>query len=65
MESLALNIPDSVSILIDGYIKAGVFKTREELFFVALSEFIQRNQLELMDFFATEDIEWAKNQKKI
>lgn len=64
MESIALNIPESVSILMDGYIKAGVFKTREELLFAAISEFIQRNRLELMDHFMNEDIEWAKRFKK-
>ncbi len=64
MKSIALNIPESVSILMDGYIKAGVFKTREELLFAAISEFIQRNRLELMDHFMNEDIERAKKFKK-
>jgi hypothetical protein len=64
MASIALNLPESVSVLMDGYIKAGVFKTREELLLVAISEFVHRNRIELMDFFANEDIEWAKKQKK-
>lgn len=64
MTSIAFNLPDSVSVLIDGYIKAGVFKTREELLFAAISEFVNRNRLELMEYFANEDIEWAKKQKK-
>ena len=65
MASIALNVPESVSVLIDGYIKAGIFKTKEELLFAAISEFIQRNRLELMDHFANEDILWAKKQKKV
>ena len=64
MTSIVLNVPDSYLSLVNGYIKAGVFKTNEELFLAALSEFVNRNQLELLDHFANEDIEWAKKQKK-
>jgi|JI7StandDraft_1071085.scaffolds.fasta_scaffold2511067_1 hypothetical protein len=64
MTSIVLNVPDSFLSLVNGYIKAGVFKTNEELFLAALSEFVSRNQLELLDHFANEDIEWAKKQKK-
>jgi hypothetical protein len=65
MTSIVLNVPDSFLSIVNGYIKAGVFKSKEELLLVALSEFVSRNQLELLEHFANEDIEWAKKQKSI
>ena len=41
-----------------------VFLKQMKIVLAALSEFVSRNQLELLDHFAKEDIEWAKEAEE-
>ncbi|HMZ61827.1 MAG TPA: hypothetical protein PL048_23850 [Leptospiraceae bacterium] len=59
MKSLTIKIPASMEAILDKFVSAGFFKSEEELFLIALSDFIRRNQIELMEYFASEDIKWA------
>jgi hypothetical protein len=63
MKSLTINIPTSMEAMLTKFVSAGYFKTEEDLFIVALSDFIRRNQIELMEYFLAEDIKWAFQKK--
>ncbi|MCB1194492.1 MAG: hypothetical protein H7A23_24100 [Leptospiraceae bacterium] len=59
MNTLTIQIPDTIENVLNKFISEGYFKSKEELFLSAISDFIRRNQLELMETFAKEDIKWA------
>ena len=42
--------------------KAGFFHSELDVLLVAISEFVRRNRIELMERFAREDIELAKKE---
>jgi|JI8StandDraft_1071087.scaffolds.fasta_scaffold111074_2 hypothetical protein len=63
MLSMHVVIPDSLSYLMEKFILAGVFHSKEEMLLTALSDFVQKNQLELLDYFANQDIDWALAEK--
>lgn len=64
MMNLQLSIPESMVFLMENFIKAGVFKTKEEMLLIALSEFVKKNQLELLEYFTNQDIDWALKEKE-
>jgi hypothetical protein len=43
-------------------VKAGVFRSEPDAVLAAMSEFVRRNRVDLMERFAREDIEWAKRE---
>lgn len=63
MVQLELSLPESMIFLMENFIKAGVFHSKEEMLLVALSEFVKKNQVELMDHFANKDIDWILEEK--
>ena len=62
MKTLSVNIPDNLAAQINDYVKAGVFSSEPDVILAAMSEFVRRNQIDLMERFALEDIEWAKKE---
>jgi len=43
-------------------VEAGFFHSELDVLLAAISEFVRRNRIELMERFAREDIEWAKKE---
>ena len=62
MKKLSIEIPDNLAAQIDDYVKAGFFPSEPDVILAAMSEFVRRNRVDLMERFAREDIEWAKNE---
>ncbi len=63
MNTVTIQIPDTIEIILNKFVSEGYFKSKEDLFLLVISDFIRRNQLELMEAFAMEDIQWAFQQK--
>lgn len=64
MTQLALEIPDKMAAEIQQYLVDGWFVSEQELLRAALSEFLRRNRMELMERFQERDIEWAAKQPR-
>ncbi|RJR41177.1 MAG: CopG family transcriptional regulator [Desulfobacteraceae bacterium] len=62
MKTLSIDLPEKLAAEIDAYVKAGLFKSEPEAVLAAMSEFVRRNRVELMERFARDDIEWAKKE---
>jgi len=62
LKTLSIKIPDNLAIQINNYVKAGFFNSEPDVLLAAMSEFVRRNQIDLMERFAREDIEWAKKE---
>lgn len=59
-----LNLPSDVLATVREFVKAGFFKSENELLLAAIAQFVRRNRIELAEQFAREDIEWAKKEAK-
>jgi Arc/MetJ-type ribon-helix-helix transcriptional regulator len=59
MKTLSITLPDHLAERIDDYVKAGFFLSEPDVVLAAMSEFVRRNQVDLMERFAREDIAWA------
>jgi Arc/MetJ-type ribon-helix-helix transcriptional regulator len=59
MKTLLINMPDHLAERIHDYVKAGFFMSEPDVVLAAMSEFVRRNQGDLMERFAREDIAWA------
>jgi len=59
MKTLSINVPDHLAERITDYVKAGFFLSEPDVILAAMSEFVRRNQVDLMERFAREDIAWA------
>jgi len=62
LKTLSINIPDNLAAQINDYVKAGFFTSEPDVVLAAMSEFVRRNQIDLMERFAREDIDWAKKE---
>jgi Arc/MetJ-type ribon-helix-helix transcriptional regulator len=62
MKTLSIDLPDKLAAEIGAYVKAGLFRSEPDAVLAALSEFVRRNRLDLLERFAREDIEWAKRE---
>ena len=62
MKTLSIDIPDNLAAQINDYVKAGFFPSDPDVILAAMSEFVRRNRVDLMERFAREDIEWAKKE---
>ncbi len=62
MKTLSVNIPDNLAAQINDYVKAGFFSSEPDVILAAMSEFVRRNRIDLMERFARQDIEWAKKE---
>ncbi len=59
MKTLSITVPDHLAERINDYVKAGFFSSEPDVVLAAMSEFVRRNQVDLMERFAREDIDWA------
>lgn len=64
MKSMAIDLPDNLAIAVESYVKAGCFRSELDVLLAALSEFVRKNRIDMMERFAREDIEWAKTEAK-
>ena len=64
MKSLSIDLPDNLAKAVEGYVKTGSFRSETDVLLAAISEFVRRNKIDLMERFAHEDIEWAKKEAR-
>ncbi len=64
MKSLSMDLPDDLAVAVESYVKAGFFHSELDVLLAAISEFVRRNRIDLMERFAREDIEWAKKESR-
>ena len=62
MKTLSIDLPDNMANQIENFVKSGFFTSEPDVILAAMTEFIRRNRIELMERFAMEDIDWAKNE---
>jgi Arc/MetJ-type ribon-helix-helix transcriptional regulator len=59
MKTLSITVPDYLAERINDYVKTGYFLSEPDVVLAAMSEFVRRNRVDLMERFAREDIAWA------
>lgn len=64
MKTLSISVPDYLAERIHDYVQSGFFLSDPDVILAAMSEFVRRNQVDLMERFAREDIAWAKNEAR-
>jgi Arc/MetJ-type ribon-helix-helix transcriptional regulator len=64
MKTLSINIPDNLADQLNDYVKAGFFSSEPDVIIAAMTEFLRRNRVDMMERFARADIEWAKKEAK-
>jgi Arc/MetJ-type ribon-helix-helix transcriptional regulator len=64
MKTISVNLPDNLATAVDTYVKAGFFDSELDVLLAAVTEFVRRNRIDLVEQFAHEDIEWAKNEAR-
>jgi Arc/MetJ-type ribon-helix-helix transcriptional regulator len=62
VKTLSITVPDHLAERIHDYVRSGFFMSEPDVILAGLSEFVRRNQVDLMERFAREDIAWAKNE---
>jgi len=62
MKSVLVDLPDNLAVVVESYVKSGIFNSESDVLLAAISEFVRRNRIDLMEQFALEDIEWAKEE---
>lgn len=63
MKALHVEFPDKLAAEIEAYVRAGWFGSEAEVIRAAVSEFVRRHRIELLERFMRDDIEWALKQK--
>jgi Arc/MetJ-type ribon-helix-helix transcriptional regulator len=61
VKTLSITVPDHLAERIHDYVQSGFFTSEPDVILAAMSEFVRRNRVDLMERFAREDIAWAKN----
>ena len=56
-----MELPDKLAAEVEAYVRAGWFGSEAEVVRAALTDFIRRHRVELLERFMREDIEWALN----
>ena len=64
MKAIALQVPDALARAATEYVKAGFFRSESEVCLAALTDFVRRNRIDLLEHFLREDIEWAKKSRQ-
>ncbi len=64
MKTLSISVPDYLAERIHDYVQSGFFMSDPDVILAAMSEFVRRNQVDLMERFAREDIAWAKYEAR-
>ena len=62
MKTISITVPDRLAERIHEYVREGFFVSEPDVVLAAMSEFVRRNRVDLMERFAREDIEWAKKE---
>lgn len=62
MKTLSITVSDDLAERINDYVRSGFFMSEPDVILAAMSEFVRRNRLDLMERFAREDIAWAKKE---
>lgn len=63
MKSVQIELPDKLVAELDALVRAGWFRSEDELVRMALVEFVRHHRFELLERFQHEDIAWALQQK--
>jgi len=64
MKTISITVPDGLAERIGEYVREGFFVSEPDAVLAAMSEFVRRNRIDLMERFAREDIEWAKKETR-
>jgi len=64
MKTISVNLPDNLATAVDNFVEAGFFSSELDVLLAAVTEFVRRNRINLVEQFAHEDIEWAKNEAR-
>ena len=64
MRVIEVKLPDKAAKELDALVKMGWFTDQSDAIRLAVSEFLSRNRIALMERFQEEDIRWALAQKK-
>jgi len=59
MKTLSITLPDNLAERINDYVRAGFFMSEPDVILTAMSEFVRRNRVDMMERFAREDIAWV------
>lgn len=62
MKTLSITVPDHLAERIQDYVRSGFFVSEPDVILAAMSEFVRRNRVDLMERFAREDIAWARDE---
>jgi len=62
MKTISVDLPDNLAVAVDNFVEAGFFNSELDVLLAAITEFVRRNRIDLVEQFAHEDIEWAKNE---
>jgi len=63
MKSIQIELPEKLALALDAMVREGWFTNEAEAVRLALSDFVRRHRLELLERFQREDIGWAIKQK--
>lgn len=59
MKALHVELPDKLAAEIEAYVQAGWFGSEGEVVRAAVTDFVRRHRIELLERFMRDDIEWA------
>jgi len=63
MKMIQVELPEKTAAELDALVKSGWFTSQSEIVRTALTEFIMRHRLALIEKFQQEDIDWALRLK--
>ena len=63
MKTIQVELPEKTAAELDALVKSGWFTSQSEMVRTALTEFIMRNRLALIEKYQKEDIDWALKLK--
>jgi Arc/MetJ-type ribon-helix-helix transcriptional regulator len=63
MKVIHVEFPDKLAAEIEAYVRAGWFGSEAEVVRAAVTDFVRRRRIELLDRFMRDDIEWALKLK--
>ncbi|MBL7074106.1 hypothetical protein ISS37_02545 [candidate division KSB1 bacterium] len=49
MKSMSIDLPDNLAVAVQSYVKAGFFRSELDVLLAAISEFVRRNRIDLME----------------
>jgi Arc/MetJ-type ribon-helix-helix transcriptional regulator len=61
---LHVEFPDKLAAEVETYVRAGWFGSEAEVVRAAVTDFIRRHRVELLERFMREDIDWALKLSK-